>query len=109
MNDVQIFQQVLKNNKGEIVGKVAILRGGLHSDQPTKIMNEAVSKYVGDAKHNQFINIEMNDPWTRLIISGINKLDFKDYNAYVKAKERKGKLDQLDLAEFLEWKKNKKK
>jgi hypothetical protein len=38
MNKIEIFEQELKNGD-RTVGKLAILRGGLNTDNPTAIMN----------------------------------------------------------------------
>ncbi len=79
MERIEIFEQVLtKNNKK--VGKVAILRGGLNTDNPTAIMNNAVSKYVGNKGYNEFVEIHLDNPWVRVIIGGINDLDFKPFD-----------------------------
>jgi hypothetical protein len=81
MNNIEIFEQELKiedktTKKEKTVGKVAILRGGLNSDNPTAVMNDAVSTYVGTNGHNQFIEIHLDNPWVRVVISGINDVDY---------------------------------
>ncbi|EGV44226.1 hypothetical protein BZARG_1000 [Bizionia argentinensis JUB59] len=78
MNDIQIFEQEIKNSDKK-VGKIAILRGGLNSDNPTQIMNKAVSDYVGRKGHNQFVEIHLDNPWVRVVLDGINELDYKDF------------------------------
>jgi hypothetical protein len=40
-------------------------------------MNEAVDNYVKDRSYNQYIEIHMDNPWTRIIIEDLNKLPFK--------------------------------
>jgi hypothetical protein len=76
MNKVEIFEQHLKQGDRN-VGKVAILRGGLGTDNPTGFMNDEVSKYVGQSGFNQFVEIHLDNPWVRVIISGINDLDYQ--------------------------------
>jgi hypothetical protein len=77
MAKVEIFEQNLtQDNK---TAKVTILRGGLNTDNPSAIMNEAVSKYVGNQGYNQFVEIPLNNPWVRVIISGINDLEYKPF------------------------------
>lgn len=79
MNKVEIFEQPLTKDN-ETVGKVTILRGGLNTDNPTAIMNAAVSKYVGSTGYNEFVEIYLDNPWIRVIISGINELDYKTFD-----------------------------
>ncbi|KGO85276.1 hypothetical protein [Flavobacterium suncheonense] len=78
MKDVKIVEQLLKDEKGKITGKVAILLGGLNSDNPKEHMDTAVSKYVGNELHNQFVEIHLDNPWTRVIIRDINSIKFRD-------------------------------
>ena len=78
MSKIEIFEQVLTKN-GNRVGKVAILRGGLNTNNPTAIMDEAVSKYVGNTGYNEFVDINLDNPWVRVIIGGINEIEFKTF------------------------------
>ncbi|MEA5141847.1 hypothetical protein [Arcicella rigui] len=78
MNKIEIFEQELKNGDST-VGKVAILRGGLNTDNPTAIMNDAVSTYVGTKGYNEFIEVFLDNPWVRVVVSGINELDYKEF------------------------------
>jgi hypothetical protein len=80
MNIVEIFEQELRNGD-KVVGKVAILRGGLNTDNPTAIMNEAVSSYVEHQSYNEFVEVFLDNPWVRVIVSGINELDYKEFNS----------------------------
>lgn len=78
MNNIEIAEQKLK--KGDItVGKVAILRGGLNTDNPTAIMNEAVSTYVQRKGYNEFVEIFLDNPWVRVVVGGINDLDYQPF------------------------------
>ena len=43
-------------------------------------MNDAVSKYVGSTGYNEFVEIYLDNPWIRVIISGINELDYKIFD-----------------------------
>lgn len=79
MLKIEIFEQELKKNNNITVGKVAILRGGLNTDNPTSIMNEAVFNYVGNKGYNDFIEVFLDNPWVRVVISGINELDYKEF------------------------------
>lgn len=79
MNDVEIFEQELKVG-GITVGKFAILRGGLTSNNPTGEMSAAVETYVGYTPYNEFVEITLDNPWVRVIVSGINDFDYKKFN-----------------------------
>lgn len=77
MDDVKLFDQHLKDDKGNIVGKVAILVGGINSDNPKEFMDNAVSEYVGREGHNQFVEIHLDNPWTRVLVKGINDIPLR--------------------------------
>lgn len=81
MNDVQIYEQELFNHDNDNVGKLAILRGGLKSDNPTALMNSAVSEYVESKDYNEFVEIHLDNPWVRVIVSGINELDYEQFSS----------------------------
>lgn len=78
MKDVQICEYILTNEEVNR-GKVAILRGGVNVKKPIELMNAAVSKYVGNDPFNEFVEIHMDNPWVRVIVSNINNLDYKDF------------------------------
>ena len=80
MNDVQIFEQAITGTHGGKF-KIAILRGGLRSDNPTEVMNAAVSVYVGSTPYNEFVEIFLDNPWVRVIVSGINELNYEDFKS----------------------------
>lgn len=91
---VKIIEQELHNDDGVKVGKVAIL-----FCLDLEKLNNAVVKYVGDERHNQFVDITCCDPWYRLIISGIDKLDYHslgtDMELIQKLRDRNIKLNQI--------------
>lgn len=79
MSKVEIFKQPLK--KGDkVVGEVAILRGGLNTENPTGLMDTAVSQYVGSNGYNEFVEIYLDNPWVRVVVIGINELDYKPFD-----------------------------
>lgn len=73
MDEVKIFEQLFTVG-GRNVGKMAILVGGLNRPNPKQFMDEAVSRYVGNIGHNQYIEIHLDNPWTRVVTTGINEL-----------------------------------
>jgi len=100
MKDVELFEQQLGEKS-----KLAILVGGLSSHNPKNVIDNATAKYVGNTPHNQFVDIKLDNPWTRVIISGINTLPFHDYDTYMKTKDkgycqckqcRKRKLERIN-------------
>ena len=76
MAKVEIFEEYLTEDEN---ARITILRGGLNTDNPTAIMNEAVSQYVSYEGCNQFVEIPLNNPWVRVIISHINDLEYKPF------------------------------
>lgn len=62
-------------------GKITILRGGLN--KPKSYMDHVVSEYVGHAMHNQFIEIFLDNPYVRVIVTGINDFDYDTFDTNV--------------------------
>jgi hypothetical protein len=60
-------------------GKVAILiyRG---EEDPVSKLDTAVHQYVGNESHHEFIDINMDNPWVRVILSGINEMEQVDFD-----------------------------
>jgi hypothetical protein len=97
MKDARIFEQILlKDSDGKTISKFAILQGGLNSDNPTQFINEITCKYWGDALANQFIDIKLNNPWTRVIISGIDKLLLENFDSFLLKRDRLEKLKKIN-------------
>jgi hypothetical protein len=92
--DVKIIDQVLCNDLGEKVGKIAII-----FCIDTKKLKKAVAKYCGDVPCNLFVDITLTNPWTIVIISGINKLDYhplgSDLDAVRIMRERNQKIKEI--------------
>lgn len=78
MNEVEFFEQDLMEN-GKSVGKVAIFRGGLNNENPSDLLEKAVSKYVGNRGYNEFVEINLDNPWVRIIVLGINDPKYKKF------------------------------
>ena len=70
MKDI-IYQEVETTNKKVKVGILIYTGVG----DPVKNLNEAVSQYVGLVGYNEFIDANMDNPWVRVIIKGINDVD----------------------------------
>ena len=80
MEKIEFYEQDLysknEQDKLEIVGKMAILKGGIGSVNPKAVMDEAVEKYVGYNNYCQFVEIHLDNPWVRVVIKGINALKY---------------------------------
>lgn len=74
MNNIEIYEKIIDDNS-----KIAILRGGLGSENPKKIMDDAVSKYVENKPHNEFIEIFLDNPWVRVIVGNIDQLNYQQF------------------------------
>ena len=75
---VKISEHKFTNSKGDVIGKCAILRSYYPGDV-IEMLNSAVSQYVGNDPYYEFIDMNMDDPWTRLIISDIINGDTTDW------------------------------
>ncbi len=84
MAKIEIFEEYLTEDENT---RITILRGGLNTHNPFAIMNDAVAKYVGNKGYNEFIEIPLNNPWVRVIISGINKLEYDPFENQTLDKE----------------------
>ena len=59
--------------------KIAIFRGGFGTDNPTPILEEAISNYVGNSGYNEYVEVHLDNPWYRIIVGGANDIKFKSY------------------------------
>jgi len=101
MNKSEIFQQTLKVVNGETISKIAII-ANIDVDQ----LHEDIHQYVGENLICMFTDIKCNNPWVRVIISGINDLTYvnfdeylkngRDFESLAKIKERKEKLKLIE-------------
>lgn len=63
-------------------GKMAVIIGGIGMDNPKPVMDMAVLKYAEKEPINEFVEIFLDNPWVRVIIFGINDLDYKNWNPF---------------------------
>lgn len=73
--DVEIFEQEIKTKKGRRF-KVAVLHGGFTQEYPKEYMDNVVAEYTKGYLHNQFVESHLDMPWVRVILTGINDLDY---------------------------------
>ncbi len=57
------------SNKGKIA--VFLYSGEL---DPTKVLNWAVSRYVGNNSYNELIDASLDNPWMRIVLSDMNEV-----------------------------------
>lgn len=74
-NNVEMFEHDLINTKGT----VTIFRGGLDSEKPIAYMNAVVIEYVGQRGYNEFVEIHLDNPWVRVVITEINSLEYEPF------------------------------
>lgn len=74
-NETLIFEQPLNDGKESIT----ILFGGQNSESPKGFMDNIVREYVGKEPYNDFIEITLTEPRVRVIIKGINDINFDKY------------------------------
>ena len=75
MKDVIIQEAQFSNGKA----KMAILIYTGNGD-PVVNLDEALSVYTEGKLFNEFIDANMDNPWTRVIIKGINDIDQKKFD-----------------------------
>lgn len=80
MEGVKIFEQELNDKNGIPKGEIAIMYGGLTNENPKEYMDKAVIEYTNGKPHSQYFDIHLDNPWFRIILSGVNDLDFEDFN-----------------------------
>ncbi len=72
--DVEVAEYEVQTESGEV--KIAVLRGGFMQEFPKQYMDDAVRAYTEDSLYNQFVESHLDMPWVRVVIRGINELDY---------------------------------
>jgi hypothetical protein len=75
MKDI-IYQETKTTDEKVKVGILIYTGAG----DPVKHLNEAVHNYVGTKPYNEFIDANMDNPWVRVIIKGINDMDQNEFD-----------------------------
>jgi hypothetical protein len=75
MKDI-IYQEAISPNTKVKVGILIYTGAG----DPVKHLNEAVHKYVRHEGYNEFIDANMDNPWVRVIIKGINDMEQVEFD-----------------------------
>lgn len=72
-----IYQEAETTNKNVKVGILIYTGVG----DPVKHLNDAVHYYVGTNFYNEFIDANMDNPWVRVIIKGINDIGQEPFDS----------------------------
>lgn len=84
-DDCEYVEFDLKNIVGKWIGKVAFLRGGLYNQNPSLYMSNMVQKYLDNldgkgskyTSYNEMCEIFLDNPWFRVILLNLDKLNFE--------------------------------
>ena len=76
---MKIFEQDLLDDEGQAIGKMAIFVGGVGERNPKKSIDKAVFDYVKDLPHNQFVDISLDNPYTRVVTTSLLELPLRDF------------------------------
>jgi hypothetical protein len=74
-----IFQESTINLTHGRKGKLAVFMF-VGSDDPVEKLDWAVSTYVGHDGYNEYVDINMDNPWTRVILSDINDMEQVEFD-----------------------------
>ncbi len=78
MGNVKIQESTIDLQNGQ-KGRVAVLTN-VGEENPTAKLDWAVAEYVGNAGYNQFVDVHADNPYMRVIISGINEMSQEDFD-----------------------------
>jgi len=70
--------ELTRNRKGKIA--VLIYVG---DDDPIAKLDWAVREYVGNEGRSEFIDINMDNPWVRVVLSDINDMNQVDFDPLI--------------------------
>jgi hypothetical protein len=78
MGNIKIQESTidLTNNRK---GKIAVFMYA-GAEDPIAPLDNAVSVYVGHHGYTEFVDINMDNPWVRVIIDGINDMEQEDFD-----------------------------
>jgi hypothetical protein len=88
MKDVKITE--VRSGKG----KIAVFNYN-GTDDPVLLLDKAIGLYTQGQKYKEFIDINMNNPWIRVILSGIDDVMQGSVNFYDTNIQRNIKLSHI--------------
>lgn len=59
--------------------KITIIIGGFKSSNPKAYMDYVVSEYVKGSSYNEFVESHLDMPQIRIILRGINEIDYDKF------------------------------
>ena len=74
MKDIS-YQEATTGNEKIKVGILTYTGAG----DPMKHLKEAVDHYVGHKGYNEFIDANMDNPWVRVIIQGMDQMEQAEF------------------------------
>ncbi len=74
-----IYQEAKTTNEKIKVGILIYTGAG----DPVKSLTEAVHEYVGSEGYNEFLDANMDNPWVRVIIKGINEMEQVEFDSEI--------------------------
>jgi len=83
--DVDIVQTTIGKR-----GTVTIIRGGWMRNDAKSYMDEAVRQFVENRLINQFVEIHLDIPQVRVIVEGINEIEYHTIPEFLELKQRNG-------------------
>ncbi|MEI6815299.1 MAG: hypothetical protein WCL14_01715 [Bacteroidota bacterium] len=78
MGQIKIQESTIDLKNGS-KGKIAVLMY-VGDDDPVTKLDSAVSKYVGHTGYHEFIDINMDNPWIRVVLSDIDEMNQVDFD-----------------------------
>ena len=79
LKDVIISEAIFQDKKCNKKGKLAILRYTGEGD-PYAELRDAVHYYVKNNGYHEYVDINGDNPWTRIIVSDINALEQEKFD-----------------------------
>jgi hypothetical protein len=94
LENIKIQESPIDLENGD-KGKVAIFiyKG---EKNPLKTLAYAISRYVGYQPFTQFIDIEMDNPYVRVIVFGINEMKQEDFREVEDVKIQESPIDLIN-------------
>ena len=78
MGKIKIQESSIELTQGR-TGKIAVLQY-VGDDDPIAKLDWAESEYVGSNRYMEFIDVNNDNPWIRVIISDINEMNQVDFD-----------------------------
>lgn len=78
MEDIKIEESLIDLTNGR-KGKIAVFFYTGEGD-PVKALDHAISVYVGNERYTELIDINMDNPRFRVIMSGVNELKQENFD-----------------------------